>query len=138
MNKKKRKPKKLEDQTNKQLEETLWKWFSKYIKKRDKGACFTCPSRNLSGRNYHAGHFISRRFKRLKFDEDNVHGQCARCNVFLSGNLIVYRNRMIKKYGTRQIESFESIELKQDVFKLDREWLIEKINHYKRILKDSD
>jgi len=84
-----------------------WRYFSKYIRLRDAlkttgdihyCKCFTCgmiePIKNMD-----AGHFVSRRFNSTLFDEQNVHAQCAHCNVFLSGNQLEYRRQLIKLYG---------------------------------------
>ena len=84
-----------------------WRYFSKYIRLRDAlkttgdinfCKCFTC-GRIESIKNMDAGHFVSRRFNSTLFDERNVNAQCARCNVFLSGNQLEYRRQLIKLYG---------------------------------------
>lgn len=77
------------------LKAKLWKVFADYIKKRDKGICFTCGAK-AEGHNYHAGHFIPKSVGgiALYFHEDNVHGQCARCNIWLSGNQYIYGQRL--------------------------------------------
>lgn len=76
-----------------------WYYFASYIKKRDKGICFTCGNR-ASGRAYHAGHFIQAfGNQNVFFDETNVHGQCAKCNLWLSGNLGIYSMKLREKYG---------------------------------------
>ena len=67
-----------------------WKVFSKWIRARDKNICFTC-----GGLGNQAGHFIPRSISNyLYFSEDNVHAQCLRCNVFLSGNSDEYAERL--------------------------------------------
>ena len=84
-----------------------WRLFSKYIRLRDAlkttgdinfCKCFTC-GRIEPIKNMDAGHFVSRRFNSTLFDERNVNAQCARCNVFLSGNQLEYRRQLIKRYG---------------------------------------
>ena len=63
-----------------------WTVFSAWIRKRDNGICFTC-GRQCEGSGYHAGHYIPKSLSSyLFFDERNVHGQCYRCNIHLSGN----------------------------------------------------
>ena len=71
-----------------------WAVFSAWIRKRDKGICFTCD-RFCEGSGYHAGHYIPRSLSSyLYFDERNVSGQCYRCNIHLSGNADEYAARL--------------------------------------------
>jgi hypothetical protein len=71
-----------------------WESFSRWIRNRDKGVCFTC-NRPCEGAGYHAGHYIPRSLSGyLYFDERNVHGQCYRCNIHLSGNADEYAVRL--------------------------------------------
>jgi len=88
------------------LKKDLWKVFSEYVRKRDKGICFTCGSRAW-GRNYHAGHFIPKSTGGLAlyFHEDNVHGQCAKCNLFLQGNQYEYGLRL----GVRRVNKLKKL-----------------------------
>ncbi len=47
-----------------------------------------------------AGHYFAKEFyKSVRFDVDNIHGQCVRCNKYLSGNLIPYRENLLIKIG---------------------------------------
>ena len=80
------------------LKRKLWKEFSKYIRERDKGICFTC-GRKCEGSGYHAGHFIPKSVGgiALYFNEDNVHGQCYNCNINLGGNQYEYGQRLGKE-----------------------------------------
>ena len=69
----------------------------------------------------------------VKFNEDNVHSQCKRCNYFLSGNLLPYRDNLILKIGQ---ERFDKITLttqmsKKYGFKWDRFYLLDVIEKYK-------
>jgi hypothetical protein len=43
----------------------------------------------------------------LRFNEDNVHLQCERCNSFLSGNLLNYRINLIERIGVERVEFLE-------------------------------
>jgi len=73
--------------------------FNAYIRERDKGKkCISCD-KILIGK-FDAGHFYNaNNHYMLRFDEDNVHGQCVRCNQHLHGNLIEYRNGLIERIG---------------------------------------
>jgi hypothetical protein len=82
------------------------KVFNTYIRKRDEGkACISCGTYNGQ---FHAGHYQSvGNCPELRFNEDNVHGQCATCNNHLSGNLINYRINLINKIGIKGVEFLE-------------------------------
>ena len=100
-------------QTNAQLKKKLWVVFSKFIRNRDGGVCFTCGTGNHSGSDYHAGHFIPKASGGLAlyFNEDNVHGQCARCNLWMAGEQYLYG----KKLGDKKVK--ELYLLKQQIVK---------------------
>lgn len=106
--------------TKGQLSKTLWKVFSEYIRKRDKGICFTC-GRQCEGKGYHAGHFVTQGSGGLllKFHEKNVHGQCYNCNINLGGNHYIYG----KKLGAKIVK--ELYDLK------DKEKTLEQMNYIK-------
>lgn len=76
----------------------LWKVFAKYIKLRDNKTCFTC-GKKADGYALHAGHFIPKAAGGLAlyFHEDNVHAQCAGCNLFLAGNQYIYGEKLGKE-----------------------------------------
>jgi hypothetical protein len=67
-----------------------------YVRKRDEGKpCISCGQPgNQAGHYFSAGQYSA-----LRFDPDNIHLQCTRCNLFLSGNLIEYGMGLIKRYG---------------------------------------
>lgn len=115
-----------------QLKKKLWHVFSQYIRKRDGGVCFTCGATGLSGSNYHGGHFIKRSVGGLAlyFNEDNVHGQCLRCNLWLDGNQYEYG----KKLGEEKVQ--ELYKIKNQIIK-DFPYL-EKIEYYKNKIKELD
>jgi len=103
--------------------------FNKFIRLRDKDeSCISCPYvwndpdrfleqsvRNkgqmiVDNRQAHASHYMSvGKSKALRFNEDNVHKSCQICNSHLSGNLIEYRPRLIKKIGLEKVEELERI-----------------------------
>jgi hypothetical protein len=75
---------------------------------RDAGEpCISC-GRHHEG-IYHAGHYRSRgSAPHLALDPRNLHKQCAPCNLYLHGNLIEYRNGLIRRYGPEFVEALES------------------------------
>ena len=84
-----------------------WKAFSLYRRMKHCfettgsimwGFCFTC------GKRYHikllqCGHFVSGRHNGNLFSEKGTSGQCYYCNISLKGNTLVYRRKLIEKYG---------------------------------------
>lgn len=101
--------------------------FNKWIRNRDKyERCISC-----GGPVEQAGHYFSSgHFSALTFDEMNVNGQDIRCNMFLNGNLIFYRQGLIRKYGE---DAVRELEQKAEVrtYKWSRTELEEIIKKYK-------
>ena len=94
--------------TVKRLKRILWeKYFSPYIRIRDKYICFTC-GKQLDKYTSHAGHFIPRgSYSDTMYDETNIHCQCPGCNTFKHGNLREYTLKMIDKYGREKVEELK-------------------------------
>lgn len=74
--------------------------FNAFIRTRDQDkGCISC-----SGEVQQAGHYLSQgHHSGLRFNEVNTNGQCVRCNCFLHGNLINYRQGLIKRYGEEKV-----------------------------------
>lgn len=83
------------------LFDKAWKLFSRYIRQRDKGVCFTCGKKD-EWKRMHAGHFIHGKHTPLYFNEYNVHCQCPKCNTFLGGARDIYLRNIQKKYGIKK------------------------------------
>ncbi len=95
---------------------------SEYIRKRDsitdkyfRTKCFTCEDIVLFGKT-DAGHFIHGNTKLTYFEEDNIHAQCKRCNLWLSGNGTIYTLKMIDKYGRERVDELIKLGKKGHVF----------------------
>lgn len=96
------------------------KIFNEYIRLRDSfiidgerfGRCISCNKIIRYGSNWQAGHYIPSTKGALRFDEQNVNGQCKQCNYFKHGNLTNYRIGLVKKIG---IENVESLEIRQNL-----------------------
>lgn len=125
----------MKKKTNAQLKKILWKYFSLFIRQRDKFRCFTC-GRTGSGSAIHAGHFITGATcsAELYFDETNVHAQCYHDNINLSGNWVVYEQRMIEKYGKKHVEELKLRRTREMGRKMPTEWYLDKIRHYKKLM----
>jgi hypothetical protein len=102
--------------------------FNKWVRDRDKeNGCISC-----NGPVDHAGHYFNQgHHSFLRYNEINVNGQCVSCNLFKSGNLIKYRQGLVKKHGSSKVEE---LELKADLhkkWKWDRMELENIIEKYK-------
>ena len=89
----------------------LWKVFSEYIRLRDcdengHGNCITC-GRIIHYSKGDCGHGIPRQHKSTKFNEQNNHLQCKRCNGFEGGKREVYKEEVNKRYGPQTWEKLE-------------------------------
>ena len=85
------------------------KWVNLYVRNRDKDKkCISCD-KPLSGK-FDAGHYYSVNSSSfLRYNLDNIFGQCTPCNRFLSGNLIEYRKNLIKRIGPEKLEYLDSV-----------------------------
>lgn len=110
------------------LKRELWQHFAKYIKMRDRYTCFTC-GRKAEGSGLHCGHFVPKSVGGLLlyFHEDNCHAQCYNCNINLGGNQYIYGERLGKE------KAQELYALKGKILKVDEDWYLEKIEHYKKL-----
>lgn len=88
----------MKQHTIKSAKERAWRYFSAYIRKRDP-RCVTCGAETTQ-----AGHFWH---NVLDFDEENVNGQCLRCNHFMSGNLAPYSVYLLKKLGKKKFDALD-------------------------------
>lgn len=104
-----------------------------FIRERDKNeTCISC-NRWHNGQ-WHAGHYRTvGAAGHLRFNEDNIHKQCAPCNNNLSGNIVSYRLMLLQKIGKARVEALEN---NNETHKWTREELIEIKNHYKQKLKE--
>lgn len=82
--------------------------FNAYIRKRDENLpCISC-GRFHQGQ-FHAGHYRSvGAAGHLRFDEDNVHKQCAPCNNHKSGNVVEYRIHLVERIGVERVTALET------------------------------
>lgn len=118
------------------LDALLWKRFAKYIKLRDSNPegmayCISCP-RHLHISEADAGHYYSREFPYLKFEEANVHLQCRICNRAMAGNPKGFKHGLVRKYDFGILLWLEARKHKH------RGWLridfAERILYYDRII----
>ncbi|WP_061084556.1 recombination protein NinG [Chryseobacterium indologenes] len=116
------------------LIETFQKLVNAKVRHRDsKDGYFICIScEELKPINQmNSGHYFAKEFyKSVRFDLDNMHGQCVRCNKYLSANLIPYRSNLLLKIGEHRLRQLEQKAALKN-FKFSRDFLIEQIEKYK-------
>lgn len=78
--------------------------------------CFTCGIK-MQAKFLEVGHFVKRQHKAVRWNLKNCHLQCFYCNRDY-GNVVVYADKINKKYGAGTAESL--IAESKKPFKLDR------------------
>jgi hypothetical protein len=81
--------------------------FNRYIRARDADLpCISCG--RFHDGQWHAGHYrTTAAAPELRFDERNVHKQCAPCNNHKHGNITEYRINLVKLFGNDFMEWLE-------------------------------
>jgi hypothetical protein len=99
-----------------------------YIRERDKNEpCISCQ-RYHDGQ-YHAGHYTPLgRGSALRFDDRNIHKQCAPCNNHLSGNLVGYRRNLVLRLGAEVVEYL-------DANHAIKKWTVPELKEIERVYK---
>lgn len=108
--------------------------FNKYIRERDKNKpCISC-GKSLIGK-FDAGHYFAvGSYPNLRFNENNVHGQCVYCNQHLHGNHVEYGIQLIKRIG--QFDYDKLMMLRNDPLKMTLFEIKQKIKLYKLLIKE--
>ena len=83
-------------------------WFSRFIRERDKGQCYTCPNHN-DPKKMQCGHFVPRQYSSTRYSEINNHCQCYACNMLYNGQPDVYAIKLKKDYGSDIVENLNSM-----------------------------
>jgi len=108
--------------------------FNTYIRLRDKDkGCITCgkPFRD----KFDAGHFFSvGSYPALRFNEDNVQGQCVACNQHGHGMQSEYFIQLPKRIGLDRFNYL--LEQRKSVIKLSELEIKELIEKYKKKIKE--
>ena len=89
--------------------------FNKFIRLRDNGKeCISCDTiLNFEKKKFDAGHlFNANNHWNIRFDEQNVNGQCVKCNKHLHGNLLSYREKMIQRWGEDTLNRLQLVSKK--------------------------
>jgi hypothetical protein len=118
-----------------QYESEAKKKFQRFIRKRDENLpCISCGTFQTD--LWDGGHFKKAElYSGVIFDEMNCHRQCRKCNRFLGGNELNYREGLVKRYGIDYVLEIEERALRLKKHKYSREDLIALKNLYKEKIK---
>lgn len=108
-----------------------------YIKLRDIGKNCVCCGIPYKP-DFHASHFYKAElYSNLKYDENNIHSGCQKCNLLLEGNESGFRAGLIQRYGIDFINALDNKakDYKRNDFHWDRETLQEIRTYYQEKLK---
>ncbi len=120
--------------TKKDYLNELQKVFNTYIRIRDKDKpCISCGC-SLLNIKYDAGHYYCvGLYPELRFDEDNVHGQCTYCNKHNHGNLLAYAANLPDRIGINRFLALN------DRINIERHYSISELKElivkYKQLIK---
>lgn len=106
--------------------------FSKYVRlnRADKEGivpCFTCD-KPFHYKKLQNGHYISRFYKSVRWNTDNCRPQCMWCNMLKSGDIVNFRERLIKEIGEPSVLELE--QARTQLWKADRAELQQLIDFY--------
>jgi len=127
----------LKKQSRKNIIKKLDEVFSQYIRLRNADAhgnteCFTCGKTD-NWKKLQCGHFQSRKHYATRWDEVNCQVQCSACNVFRYGEQYIFGLNLDKQYG--KDTATELNQASKQIVKLSNQDLLDKIEHYKIIVK---
>ena len=109
--------------------------FQKYIRKRDAELpCISCgtPSTDL----WDGGHYKKAEiYSGVIFDEMNCHKQCRKCNRFLGGNELNFREGLIARYGESYVIEIEQRATQLRNYKYNKDQLKEIREKYRLLNK---
>lgn len=116
--------------TLKGAKKKAWDAQAKYLVAKWK-KCVLCKSTNqLQASHFH--HNV------LDFDPINIHPTCKHCNHFLSGNLNVYAEFLLKTYGLKEFNALSK--RRYQALKGEKrtiEEYLELEEHYKKLLNET-
>ncbi|QHF03319.1 recombination protein NinG [Pseudomonas asturiensis] len=83
--------------------------INRYVRLRDAHlGCISCDKPANWGGQWHCSHFRSvGAAAHLRFNLWNMNKSCSQCNAHLSGNIMVYRPRLVEKIGAQKVEWLE-------------------------------
>lgn len=124
------------------LENEAKKSFQKYIRLRDIDLpCISCGVENTE--LWDGGHYKKAEiYSGVILNEMNCHRQCRKCNRFLNGNELNYRQGLIKRFSIEFVDQIEQLANDTRQMKFTRDQLIaKKLQYdikYKELLKQKE
>ncbi|MGU9821115.1 recombination protein NinG [Pseudomonas sp. LF090] len=96
--------------------------INRYVRLRDAHlGCISCDKPASWGGQWHCSHFRSvGSAAHLRFNLWNMNKSCSQCNAHLSGNIMVYRPRLVAKVGQEKVDW---LECNQDLVRHDIPYL---------------
>lgn len=106
-----------------QYESDAKKEIQKWVRKRDSNLpCISCGT--FTSDLWDGGHFKKAEiYSGVIFDEMNIHRQCRKCNRFLGGNELNFREGLIARYGEDYVLKIEKKALETRNYKFNKEEL---------------
>lgn len=104
-----------------------------YVRERDKGKpCISCGCQWNS--DFQAGHFYAAgSFETLRFDFDNIQGQCQQCNLYNNGNFENYSLRLPERIG---LEKYNELVKKASIDKqFSKVWNLDNLKEIRDKIK---
>jgi hypothetical protein len=104
--------------------------FNKFIRERDKGQlCISCDQ-YINGVKHASHYFSSGGHSNIRFNENNVHLSCYKCNVQLSGNLLNYQIAIRDKIGGEELIKLH------ELAHIEKKWTIEELQEINTVYKE--
>ncbi|WP_122408967.1 recombination protein NinG [Pseudomonas viridiflava] len=96
--------------------------INRYVRLRDAHlGCISCDKPASWGGQWHCSHFRSvGAAAHLRLNLWNMNKSCSQCNAHLSGNIMVYRPRLVEKIGAEKVEWLQG---NQDIVRHDIPYL---------------
>lgn len=108
-----------------------------YVRKRDEGLpCISCGQYKP---DMQAGHFYAvKGYDGLRFDLENINGECSGCNCFNESHLINYADNLFDKLGEERYMALKqrAADYKMNGYKWGRCELLDLISKFKQRLQE--
>jgi hypothetical protein len=106
-----------------------------YVRNRDKGKpCISCGTN--WNQDFQCGHhYKSETFLTLRFNLDNLHGQCRRCNLHLEGAFDNYALNLPNRIGIERYNKL--VELASIDKQFEKVWNVDNLKEVRMLLKEN-
>lgn len=112
--------------------------FSRYVRLKNADGegmvlCYTCCYR-AHYKKMQNGHYLSRFYKKYRYDERNCRVQCSMCNMWKNGDIATFRMKLVAELGAQEVESMENDY--KELYKLTVPFLEETLAHYQEAVEN--